>query len=146
MHPQYVADQSSCESGFDAGWTQRPVMCGATYLLHLFSGIFPQGYPQGIRSKTARNNRYFTGSIRVGKRDRRQTCQRASRALLPFPCWLSWPHVARETTQVTLKNSWSLIRFRSPVSRFIPANTAKPAQGQAFAPAPILWPVNGGGA
>lgn len=136
MHPQYVAPHCSCASQFDAAPPQRRARVSGSYLLHRASCSFPQGYPQGSFLQSAKGNRQNGDPIRMENRDRRQTCLRASRACLPFPCLPSWQHVAVATQQVTLRNSWSLTRFRSPSSRPSPASTTKPRPGQAVTPVP----------
>ncbi len=137
MNPQYVAARSSSRWSIDAGESQGWSVKSASYLLHRDSCSFPQGYTQVTYPQNARGGRHDAGFPRVENRDRRQLCQRASRACSPYPCLPSWQHVVGRTMQVTLKNSWSLIRFQSPSSRPSPASTTKTIPGQAFAPVPF---------
>ena len=136
MNPQYVATQSSSCLPFDAAESQAPKSDSVSYLFHRESCSFPQGYTQVTYPQNAGGHRREVGAPRVDNRDRRLTCLRASRAFAPFPCLPSWQHVAVATTQVTLKNSWSLTQFQSPSSRLSPANTTKLLSGQAVSPVP----------
>lgn len=136
MHTQYVANQSSSCLQFDAAQSQPPKSVSISYLLQEASCSFPQGYTQVTYPQNVRGHRREVGVSRVENRDRRLTCLRASRAFAPFPCLPSWQHVAATTTQVTLKNSWSLTRFRLPLSQPSAANTTNSRSGQAFAPVP----------
>lgn len=137
MNTQHVAHQSSCNVGFLSDQPQRDQQIAHTYLLHRFSPIFPQGYPQGTLPQQAGTDRRQAGRYPVENRDRRQTCQRASRAFAPCPCWPSWQHAAA-IRQAKLKNLWSWTRRQCPSrsSRPLPVNTdpAFTRPGQAFAP------------
>lgn len=150
MHPQYLAAQSSCSPAFDAGESQTYGARTVSYLLHRHSCSFPQGYTQVTDPQKVGEIRHSAGQARVENRDRRLTCRRASRAFSQCPCWPSWQHVAARTTQVTLKNSWSLTRFRLPLNRRSRANTTKfdlTIKGQASAPVrPCCGPTLGGDA
>ena len=135
MFPQYVAPQSSSCSPFVAPESQAESTVPVSYLFNRFPVSFPQGYTQVTYPQNARGNRRTVGADRVENRDRRLTCLRASRAFAPCPCLPSWQHVA-PTTQVKLKNSWSLTRFRSQSSQSSLASTTKEFPGQAATPVP----------
>lgn len=143
MYTQYVAQGSSSCLPVDAAESQGRSSKSPSYLLHKFSPIFPQGYPQVTLPQEVGTGRPLVGPARMEKRDRSLLCKRASRAFLPCPCWPSWQHVAA-TMQVTLKNLWSLTQFQSPSSRFSLVSTTKRLAGQAFAPVPTpATPVGG---
>ncbi len=135
MPTQYVAPQSSSCSRIVAAESQAGSAISVSYLLNRFSVSFPLGYTQVTYPQNARGNRRHVGAARVENRDRRLTCLRASRAFAPFPCLPSWQHVAL-TTQVKLKNSWSLTRFQSQSSQSSLASTTKEFSGQAATPVP----------
>lgn len=135
MFPQYVATQSSSTWCSDAAESQAQASKSISYLFHRFSVSFPQGYTQVTYPQNARGSRRTVGTYRVENRDRRLTCLRASRAFAPCPCLPSWQHVA-PTTQVTLKNSWSLTQFQSQSSQYTLASTTKEISGQAATPVP----------
>lgn len=132
MTTQYVAGQSSSAgvvvSAGSQPWRSTPNL----HHFHRFSRIFPQGYPQGCLPQEAGAIRRNAGRSRVEIRNRRRICPRASRVSAPCPCLPSWQHVAAQTTQVTLKSSWSSTPFRSRLNRPSPANTTKALNRQGF--------------
>jgi len=136
MHTQYVAQQSSSCLPSDAAESQASKSTSGSYLLQRHSCSFPQGYTQVTYPQYVRGHRREVGVSRLENRDRRLTCPRALRAFAPFPCLPSWQHVAAATTQVTLKNSWSLTRFQSQLSRLSAANTTNSISGRAVSPVP----------
>lgn len=136
MLTQYVAPQSSSCSLIVAAESQAESTVSVSYLFNRFPVSFPQGYTQVAYPQNARGNRRTVGPSRVENRDRRLTCLRASKAFAPCPCLPSWQHVAATTTQVTLKNSWSLTRFQSQSSQSSLASTTKELSGQAATPVP----------
>ena len=142
MHPQYFATRSSSTACFVAAESQAESTISTSYLLNRFQASFPQGYTQVTYPQKAGDNRRCAGRTRVENRDRRLTCLRASKAFLPFPCWPSWQHAA-QTTQVTLKNSWSLTRFQSQSSRPTQVSSDIVA-GQAVTSAPHHATQTGG--
>ena len=147
MNPQYLAPRTSCDVAFDAAQSQARNSISVSYLLKTPWRSFPRGYTQVADPQNARRNRRLSGQPRVEKRDRRLTCLRASRSFAQPLCLPSWQHVAAQTTQVTLKNSWSWTRFRLPLSRRSRANTTKVVRlitGQAVAPVPAHAALFGG--
>ena len=137
MHPQYIAPYTDLIRSSDAGEPQTYMMNSCSYHLFRSSRSFGLGYTQVTKPQNARRNWTLSGFPRVDKIKRRLTCLRASRAFALYLCWYSWQHVAI-TTQVTLKNSWSLTRFRLPLSQPSTANTTKVVilfPRQALAPA-----------
>lgn len=144
MRPQHVAARSSCKRCFDAGRSQATGSGFSSYLLHRLSSSFPQGYTQVAYPQKVEDGRHFAAQLPVERTDRRLTCQRASRALLPFPCWPSWQHAA-QITQATLKSLWSLTQARLPFSRRSTASF-KHHTGRAFAPVPHRATCLGGAA
>jgi len=136
MALQDIALHWSSTGLVDAAWTQTAPTKTKTYLSTQASRSFPQGYTQVADPQKARKFGRLSDDLRVENRDRRLTCQRASRALWPSHCWPSRQHVAAPT-QVTSKNSWSLTRFRLPLNPCSPVSSnklkSKPL-GQAFAP------------
>lgn len=138
MPLQYLAARSSSQRAFDAGESQTALIQTPSYLSIQPSRSFPQGYTQVTDPQKAWEIGRLPDDLRVENRDRRLTCPRASRALWPSHCWPSRPHAAA-ATQVTSKNSWSLTRFRLPLSQYSLASTTKPVvtrSGQASAPVP----------
>ena len=136
MLTQYVATRSSSTCCSDAAESQARASISVSYLFNRFPVSFPQGYTQVTYPQNARGSRRTVGAARVENRDRRLTCLRASRAFAPCPCLPSWQHVAATTTQVTLKNLWSLTRFQSQSSQSLLASTTKEFSGQAATPVP----------
>ena len=136
MALQDIAPERSSIGLVDAARTQTALTKTKSYLSVRPSRSFPQGYTQVADPQKARKFGHLPDELRVENRDRRLTCQRASRALWPSHCWPSRQHVAAPT-QVTSKNSWSLTRFQLPLSPCSPVNSNKPKSkplGQAFAP------------
>ncbi len=137
MHTQYLAPHALSNLSSDAGESQPAMSKSVSYLLAPSSRSFGTGYTQVTNPQNTWGIRMLSGFPRVDKTNRRLTCLRALRAFAPFPCLPSWQHAAA-TTQVTLKNSWSLTRFRLPLSQPSTANTTKVVTlfpGQASAPA-----------
>ena len=141
MQPQYVATQRSCDRGFEALESQGSEIAADIYLLHRFPPILVCGCTQVTLTSYKGQILRVCADLHI-TRDRRLTCLRASRAFAPFPCLPSWQHVAATTTQVTLKNSWSLTRFQSPSSRSSLVSTTKELSGQATSPVPIRRPLS----
>jgi len=134
MHPQYVALQSSSKSAVVAAESQAALSNSVSYLLHRLRASFPHGYTQVAYPQKAGDVRRSAVRLPVKYRDRRLTCLRASKAFLLFPCLPSWQRVD-PTTQVTLKNSWSLTRFQSLLSRPTQVSSKSTNGGQAVTPA-----------
>jgi len=135
MHPQYVAPQSSSKSAVVAAESQAEMTNSVSYLLHRLRVSFPHGYTQVAYPQKAGDVRRFAGRLSVKYRDRRLTCLRASKAFLLFPCLPSW-RLVDPTTPVTSKNSWSLTRFQSLLSRPTQVSSKNTNAGQAVTPVP----------
>lgn len=139
MKTQYFAVHSLSRGAVDAAESQISLTPMAAYLLPYLCRSFPTGYARVCNPQKMLQTGVLPGALHVENksRDRRLPCRKPLRASVPCPCLPSWQPVAAAKAAVTSKNSWSLTRFRSRLSRPSAANTTKaPFQtsGQAFAP------------
>jgi len=133
---QHIAHDGASRLSIDAGEPQASGTKTGSYLFEVYSRRFPEGCSLVADPRNAKGIRMLSGYLCVDKTYRRLTCLRALRAFALFPCLPSWLHAA--TTQVKLKNLWSLTQFQLLLNQHTTANCKRSFTilEQAFAPVP----------